>query len=54
VDSIVKENFNIKLRVYFVERRLTQLALDQINAALKYDMNIKIEVRQRGLEIAIG
>jgi hypothetical protein len=37
--------------VHFLEERLAQLAPDQIDAALKQNINLKIEVRQRGLEI---
>ncbi|OAX30798.1 hypothetical protein K503DRAFT_166705, partial [Rhizopogon vinicolor AM-OR11-026] len=51
IDSLKKENFNIKLRVHFLEERLAQLAPDQIDAALKQNINLKIEVQQRGLEI---
>jgi len=46
-----KENFNIKLRVHFLEERLAQLAPDQIDAALKQNINLKIEVQQRGMEM---
>ena len=46
-----KENFNIKLKVHFLEERLAQLAPDQIDAALKQNINLKIEVQQRGLEM---
>ncbi|KAJ8582144.1 hypothetical protein M405DRAFT_937922 [Rhizopogon salebrosus TDB-379] len=46
-----KENFNIKLRVHYLEERLAQLAPDQIDASLKQNINLEIEVRQRGLEI---
>ncbi|KAJ8580608.1 hypothetical protein M405DRAFT_847527 [Rhizopogon salebrosus TDB-379] len=47
----LKKKFNIKLGVHFLEERLAQLAPDQIDAALKQNINTKIEVRQRGLEI---
>ncbi|KAJ3509684.1 hypothetical protein NLJ89_g5089 [Agrocybe chaxingu] len=51
IDNLKKENFNIKLRVHFLEERLAQLAPDQIDAALKQNINLKIEVQQRGMEI---
>ena len=35
----------------FLEERLAQLAPDQIESALKQNINLKIEVQQRGLEI---
>ena len=46
-----KENFSIKLRVHFLEERLAKLAPDQIDAALKQNINLKIEVQQRGMEM---
>ncbi|GJE88186.1 anucleate primary sterigmata protein B [Phanerochaete sordida] len=51
IDSLKKENFNIKLKVHFLEERLAQLAPDQIDEALKQNINLKIEVQQRGMEI---
>ncbi|KAI0074706.1 hypothetical protein K474DRAFT_1601108 [Panus rudis PR-1116 ss-1] len=51
IDSLKKENFNIKLKVHFLEERLAQLAPDQIDAALKQNINLKIEVQQRGMEV---
>ena len=42
IDSLKKENFNIKLKVHFLEERLAQLAPDQIDAALKQNINLKI------------
>jgi predicted nucleic acid-binding Zn-ribbon protein len=51
IDNLKKENFNIKLRVHFLEERLAQLAPDQIDAALKQNINLKIEVQQRGMEM---
>ncbi|KAF9528211.1 hypothetical protein CPB83DRAFT_814130 [Crepidotus variabilis] len=51
IDNLKKENFNIKLRVHFLEDRLAQLAPDEVDAALKQNINLKIEVQQRGMEI---
>ncbi|XP_006460231.1 hypothetical protein AGABI2DRAFT_203107 [Agaricus bisporus var. bisporus H97] len=51
IDNLKKENFNIKLRVHFLEERLAQLAPDQIDAALKQNINLKIEVQQRNMEL---
>ena len=51
IDNLKKENFSIKLRVHFLEERLAQLAPDQIDAALKQNINLKIEVQQRGMEM---
>ncbi|KAH7883401.1 hypothetical protein F5I97DRAFT_1930960 [Phlebopus sp. FC_14] len=51
IDSLKKENFNVKLRVHFLEERLAQLAPDQVDAALKQNVSLKVEVQQRGLEL---
>jgi hypothetical protein len=37
--------------MHFLEERFAQLAPDQIDAALKQNISLKIEVQQRGLEI---
>lgn len=51
IDNLKKENFNIKLRVHFLEERLASLAPEQTEAALKQNINLKIEVQQRGMEM---
>ncbi|KAJ2911777.1 hypothetical protein MD484_g8639, partial [Candolleomyces efflorescens] len=51
IDNLKKENFSIKLRVHFLEDQLARLAPDQMEAALKQNINLKIEVQQRGMEI---
>lgn len=51
IDNLKKENFAIKLRVHFLEERLAQLAPDHIDAALKQNISLKIEVQQRGMEM---
>ncbi|KAF8842654.1 hypothetical protein BDN67DRAFT_898922 [Paxillus ammoniavirescens] len=51
IDNLKKENFNIKLRVHFLEERLAQLAPDQVDAALKQNVSLKVEVQQRGFEL---
>ncbi|KAI0062162.1 hypothetical protein BV25DRAFT_1886017 [Artomyces pyxidatus] len=51
IDNLKKENFNIKLKVHFLEERLAQLAPDQVEAALKQNINLKIEVQQRGMDL---
>ncbi|KAI6137841.1 hypothetical protein EDD17DRAFT_1782820 [Pisolithus thermaeus] len=49
IDALKKENFNIKLRVHFLEERLAQLAPDQVDAALKQNVSLKVEL-ERELE----
>ncbi|KAL0947804.1 hypothetical protein HGRIS_013877 [Hohenbuehelia grisea] len=51
IDHLKKENFDLKLRVHFLEERLQQLAPDQMDSALKQNISLKIEVQQRGMEI---
>ncbi|KNZ75969.1 Anucleate primary sterigmata protein B [Termitomyces sp. J132] len=51
IDNLKKENFSIKLRVHFLEDQLAKLAPDQMDAVLKQNINLKIEVQQRGMEM---
>ncbi|EIN08104.1 hypothetical protein PUNSTDRAFT_69513, partial [Punctularia strigosozonata HHB-11173 SS5] len=51
IDNLKKENFNIKLRVHFLEERLAQLAPDQVESALKQNIQLKIEVHERGRDL---
>lgn len=51
MENLKTENFSIKLRVHFLEEQLAKLAPDQMEAALKQNINLKIEVQQRGMEI---
>ncbi|KAG2005756.1 hypothetical protein CC2G_002136 [Coprinopsis cinerea AmutBmut pab1-1] len=51
IDNLKKENFDVKLRVHFLEQELAKLAPDQMEATLKQNINLKVEVQQRGLEI---
>ncbi|KAK7051013.1 hypothetical protein VNI00_005125 [Paramarasmius palmivorus] len=50
IDSITKENFDLKLRVHFLEERLAELAPEQMDAALKQNISLKIEAHNRGRE----
>lgn len=51
IDELKKENFSLKLKVHFLEERLAQLAPDHIELALKQNINLKIEVQSRGVEL---
>ncbi|KAF5348402.1 hypothetical protein D9758_010890 [Tetrapyrgos nigripes] len=51
IDSLNKENFNLKLRVHFLEERLASLAPEEMDAALKQNISLKIETHSRGREI---
>src|SRR5262245_61533640 len=51
IDNLKKENFSIKLRVHFLEEQLARLAPDQMEAVLKQNINHKIEVQERGMEM---
>jgi len=43
IDEVKKENFNLKLKIYFLEDRLAKLAPDQVDLALKENVEIKVE-----------
>ncbi|KAK0466672.1 microtubule associated-domain-containing protein [Armillaria novae-zelandiae] len=51
IDHLKKENFDIKIKCHFLEERLAQLVPDQIDAALKQNIDLKIELSARGQEI---
>jgi chromosome segregation ATPase len=41
----------LKLKVHFLEERLNQLAPEHVEAAFKQNINLKIEVQSRGVEL---
>jgi hypothetical protein len=43
IDSTRKENFSLKLKIHFLEERLAQLAPDQVDLALKENIELKVE-----------
>ncbi|KAI0037830.1 hypothetical protein FA95DRAFT_1684798 [Auriscalpium vulgare] len=45
IDNLKNENFDIKLKVHYLEERLAQLAPDQVESALKENINLNIEVQ---------
>ncbi|KAH8919163.1 hypothetical protein BT69DRAFT_513390 [Atractiella rhizophila] len=51
IDSVKKENFNLKLKIFFLEDRLAKLAPDQIDAALKENIELKIEFQAARTEM---
>ncbi|KAJ8519236.1 hypothetical protein ONZ45_g3793 [Pleurotus djamor] len=51
IDHLKKENFDLKLRVHFYEDRLQQMAPEQVEAVIKQNISLKIEVQSRGIEI---
>ncbi|TFK45915.1 hypothetical protein OE88DRAFT_1668544 [Heliocybe sulcata] len=51
IDQLKKDNFNLQLKVHFLEERLAQLAPDQMETALKQNINLKIEVQQHRMEL---
>ena len=46
IETMGKENFDLKMRVHFLQERLAQLAPDSVDAALKenVDMRVRIQV----------
>jgi hypothetical protein len=51
IDSLKKENFSLKLKVHFLEERLNQLTPEHVETAFKQNINLKIEVQSRGVEL---
>ncbi|KAG8930066.1 hypothetical protein FRC03_012953 [Tulasnella sp. 419] len=51
IDEVRKENFDLKLKVHFLEERLTQLAPEHMVAASQMNIKLKVEVHSRGQEI---
>jgi len=43
VDEIKKENFGLKMKVYFLEERLSKLGPDEMERALKENIEIKVQ-----------
>ncbi|KAA1114519.1 hypothetical protein PGT21_011974 [Puccinia graminis f. sp. tritici] len=43
IDEVKKDNFNLKLKIYFLEDRMAKLAPDQVDLALKENVEIKVE-----------
>ncbi|KIJ55762.1 hypothetical protein M422DRAFT_240378 [Sphaerobolus stellatus SS14] len=51
IDSIKKENFSLKLKITFLEDRLTKMAPDQFEDALKQNTNLKTECQTQRKEL---
>lgn len=43
IDEVKKENFSLKLKIYFLEDRLAKLAPEHVDAALKETIELKVE-----------
>jgi len=51
IDELKKSNFSLKLKVHYLEERLTELAPEQLLVAAQANTQLKVEVAQRGREI---
>ncbi|CAG8480130.1 18121_t:CDS:2 [Cetraspora pellucida] len=51
VDEIKKENFGLKMKVYFLEERLSKLGPDEMERALKENVDIKIQNHDLKIEL---
>lgn len=51
VDALQKENFNLQLENHFLKERLASMAPDHIEAALKENVKLKIEILNLGKEL---
>lgn len=43
IDEVKKENFSLKLKIYFLEDRLSKLSPDQIDLALKENIELQVQ-----------
>jgi hypothetical protein len=43
IDQVKKENFSLKLKIFFLEERLAKLAPDHIDSALKENIELKVD-----------
>jgi chromosome segregation ATPase len=43
IDQVKKENFSLKLKIFFLEERLAKLAPDHIDAALKENIDLRVD-----------
>lgn len=51
IDEVKKENFSLKLKIYFLEERLAKLAPDQIDLALKENIELKVDFQNLRQEL---
>ena len=51
IDEIKKENFDLKLKIHFYEQRLERLAPDQIDLALRENIQLKVEFQTLRTEL---
>jgi DNA repair exonuclease SbcCD ATPase subunit len=50
IDNLRKENFDLQLKLHFLQERLAQLAPDQVKQALEQNIHLKVEVQTRQRE----
>ncbi|KAG9049402.1 hypothetical protein FS837_010342 [Tulasnella sp. UAMH 9824] len=51
IDMMKKDNFSLKMKVHFLEERLTEMAPEHMEATFKANVRLKVEVHARGAEI---
>lgn len=51
IDEFKKENFDLKLKIHFYEQRLERLAPDQIDQALRENIQLKVEFQSLRVEL---
>ncbi|CAG8541751.1 980_t:CDS:10, partial [Ambispora gerdemannii] len=52
VDEIKKENFSLKMKVYFLEEQLSKLGPDEMDKALKEHIEMQVQIQSMKLENA--
>lgn len=51
IDDVKKENFSLKLKIYFLEERLAKLAPEQVDLALKEHIDLQVEYQNTRSEL---
>lgn len=51
IDEVNKENFSLKLKIYFLEERLAKLTPEQMDVALKETIELKVEYQSLKQEL---
>ncbi|KAI7873970.1 hypothetical protein K492DRAFT_138435, partial [Lichtheimia hyalospora FSU 10163] len=45
IDILKKDNFGLKLKIYHLEKRLDELSPDQVDNALKENVDLKVNIQ---------
>ncbi|KAI8071582.1 hypothetical protein BC940DRAFT_293200 [Gongronella butleri] len=51
IDTLKKENFGLKMKIYYLEKRLDELSPDQNDNALRENIDLKVSIQTLGHEL---